>query len=170
MPIVVPSELDDWIDREIGVSGWTTIAQERIDAFAQVTEDWQFIHVDPDKARESFFGGTIAHGFLTLSLLSKFAFEAGIEVKGTRLAINYGFDKVRMLSPVPSRSRIRGRLVLGSLDWKSPSRVLLGYDTIVEIEGSDKPALFAHWLCMLELESHATACSILMQHDELARQ
>lgn len=150
MATIHPSELESRVGSEIGVSEWMTVDQARIDAFADVTEDWQYIHVDPEAAKSSMFGGTIAHGLLTLSLLSKFAFEVIPQIEGTRSAINYGFDKVRNLAPVPSGARIRGRFVLASATWKSPTRLLLAYDTSVEIEGSETPALGATWLCLFE--------------------
>lgn len=147
------AELQNLIGRETGVSDWVLIDQGRIDRFAGVTDDEQFIHVDPVRAKKTAFGGTIAHGFLSLSLLSKFAFEATPPLIGSTLSVNYGFDRVRMLSPVACGSRIRGRYVLKHMEAKSPRRLLLAFDVTVEIEHSEKPALIAEWLVMHELNS-----------------
>lgn len=137
--------------REVGVSGWVQIDQDRIDRFAEVTEDTQFIHVDPTAARQTIFGGTVAHGFLVLSMLSKFAYEVGLEIPGTQMAVNYGFERVRYPSPVPAGARIRGRLGLKSMDMRSPTRAQLVYEVVVEIEGKDKPAAVAEWVTLHEL-------------------
>src|SRR5690606_4599731 len=112
------------------------------------TEDWQFIHVDPEAAATTPFGGTIAHGFLTLSLLSKMTFEATPVLEGVAMGVNYGFDKVRFLQPVRAGSRVRGRFRLLEAAEKSPGRWLLKHEVTVEIEGQDKPALIAEWLGM----------------------
>lgn len=133
----------------LGTSDWVAIPQTRIDAFADLTEDWQFIHVDPVRAAASPFGGTIAHGFLTLSMLSRLAENALPMLGDTRESLNYGFDKVRFLSPVPSGSRIRGVFTLAAIDEKPQGRVMLRLNASVEIEGADRPALIAEWLIML---------------------
>lgn len=130
------------------LSPWITVDQERINAFAAVTEDHQFIHVDPVRARETPFGGTVAHGFLTLSLLSVMAYEALPKLEDAVMGVNYGFDRVRFLSPVRSGSRVRGRFTLRSATEKSPGQWQLAYDVSVEIENSRKPALAATWLTM----------------------
>ncbi len=148
MNIVASQDLAGMVGSELGISSWITVAQDRIDTFADVTEDHQFIHVDKAKAAMTPFGGTIAHGFLTLSMLSKFAEETGIVVKDVKIALNYGFEKIRFLSPVPSGSKIRGRFTLKAVDEKKPGQFLLTYGVSVEIEGSDKPALVADWLAM----------------------
>jgi acyl dehydratase len=128
--------------QEIGVSDWMPIDQERVDAFAQVTDDLQWIHVDVERAkRESPFGGTIAHGYLTLSLLSKFAHEC-IEVEGVKLVVNYGLNRVRFASPVKVGSRIRARFVLAGIDRIEGGAQLVWRATI-EIEGNDKPGCVA---------------------------
>ena len=128
-------------------SGWTRLDQDRISAFADITEDHNFFHIDPERAKaETPFGGTIAHGFLTLSMLSKMAFEALPELPKGAIAINYGFDKVRFLAPVPSGSRIRGHLTLTDLIDKGPGQIQAIYSVEVEIENHDKPALAAEWL------------------------
>ena len=142
------SELAGRIGQEVGVSGWITVDQARIDAFADATEDWQFIHVDPARAKQTPFGGTIAHGFLTLSLLSKMTYEATPVLEGVVMGINYGFDKVRFLQPVRAGSRVRGRFKLLEATEKEGGRWLLKHEVTVEIEGQPKPALIAEWLGM----------------------
>ncbi|MBK8120279.1 MAG: MaoC family dehydratase [Sulfuritalea sp.] len=128
--------------QEIGVSDWIPIEQERVDAFGQITGDQQWIHVDVERAkRESPFGGPIVHGYLTLSLLAKFALEC-IDVEGVKLAVNYGFNRVRFPSPVKVGSRVRGRFVLGAVD-DIPGGVQVVWQTVVEIEGGDRPACVA---------------------------
>lgn len=148
MPIVNPSKLLDMVGSEIGVSDWITIDQDRINTFADVTEDHQFIHIDPDAAAKTPFGGTIAHGFLTMSLLSQFSEQTGIVLEGIKMGVNYGFDKMRFLAPVPSGSKVRGRFVLKDAEEKRPGQFLITYTVTVEIEGGDKPALIADWLAM----------------------
>jgi acyl dehydratase len=143
-----PSELQGLIGREVGVSRWFEVTQARIDAFADCTEDWQFIHVDPDKAAATPFGGTIAHGFLTLSLASAMSYDAVAPLEGVAMGVNYGFDKLRVLAPVPAGSRVRGRFKLLSAEDKGGGRWLLKHELTVEIEGGDKPALIAEWLGM----------------------
>ncbi|WP_210254827.1 MaoC family dehydratase [Methylocapsa sp. S129] len=143
---------------ETGVSRWFTIDQKRIDAFAEITEDRQFIHIDPQAARASPFGGTIAHGFLTLSMLSALAMDALPEIEGRAMGVNYGFDKLRFLSPVPAGARIRGRFKLESVTARSPTEFLSRNVVTVEIEGADKPALVAEWLTLFVLSpDHARA-------------
>ena len=136
------------VGREVGVSDWITVDQARIDAFADCTEDHQFIHVDPGMAAKTPFGGTIAHGFLTLSLLSKMTYQATPVLQGVAMGINYGFDKVRFLQPVRAGSRVRGRFKLLGAEDKGGGRWLIRHEVTVEIEGSDKPALIAEWLGM----------------------
>lgn len=143
-----PSELQDLIGQEVGLSRWITVDQDRIDAFARITEDEQFIHVDPEAARATPFGGTIAHGFLTLSLASAMSYDAVKPLEGVVMGVNYGFDKLRFLAPVPAGARIRGRFKLLSAEDKGGGRWLLKHELTVEIEGADKPALIAEWLGM----------------------
>jgi acyl dehydratase len=132
---------------EIGTSQWIEIEQEKIDAFANVTGDRQFIHVDPPRAaRETPFGRTIAHGFLTLSLLSGMGMEVLPRAEGLLMSVNYGFDKVRFLSPVPAGSRVRGRFTLMSAEERTPGELTLKYKVEVEIENGGKLALAAEWL------------------------
>lgn len=140
--------------QRLGHSAWHVLAQSRIDAFADVTEDWQFIHVDPRRAQtETAFGSTIAHGFLTLSLLPVMAGEAAPWLDDMPMVINYGFDKMRFLSPVPCGARVRGHFTLLDTTAKADNRVLLRQAVQVEIEGQEKPALAAEWLALLVLES-----------------
>lgn len=140
--------LQGLIGQEVGVSRWIEVSQARIDAFADCTEDHQFIHVDPEAARATPFGGTIAHGFLTLSLASAMSYDAVRPLDGVVMGVNYGFDKLRFLAPVPAGSRIRGRFKLLAADDKGQGRWLLKHELTVEIEGGDKPALIAEWLGM----------------------
>lgn len=128
-------------------SEWTEVSQTMIDQFADATHDHQFIHVDEARAKaETPYGGTIAHGFLTLSLLSKFAINSIPKANETIRTINYGFDKVRFLTPVRSGSKIRGNFKLAECDERKPGEYLSRYLVSVEIEGEDKPALIAEWL------------------------
>ena len=133
---------------ETGVSRWFAIDQKRIDAFAEITEDRQFIHIDPEAARASPFGETIAHGFLTLSMLSALAMDALPAIEGRAMGVNYGFEKLRFLSPVPAGARIRGRFRLESVTPRSPTEYLSRNSVTVEIEGAAKPALIAEWLTL----------------------
>jgi acyl dehydratase len=130
------------------VSHWLNVDQARIDAFAKVTEDEQFIHVDPERARATVFGGTVAHGFLTLSLLSAMAYSALPRIEGAVHGVNYGFDRVRFVRPVPSGSRVRAHFTLREVKPRSPREWQLSYEVSVEIEGKPKPALAATWLTM----------------------
>ena len=148
MKMINPSELPGIVGTEVGLSDWIALEQERINTFADVTEDHQFIHINEEAAKMTPFGGTIAHGFLTLSMLSKFAEQAGIVLEGVKMGVNYGFEKVRFLSPVPSGSKVRGRFVLKEAVEKKPGQFLLTYTVSVEIDGTDKPALVADWLAM----------------------
>lgn len=149
MPLAKLTEIKTRIGQEVGVSDWTTVDQERIDAFAGATEDQQFIHVDAAAAAQTPFGGTIAHGFLTLSLLSRMGAEAMLLPEGLKMAVNYGLDRVRFLAPVRSGSRVRGRFTLDSVEEKAPGQVLLRHIVTVEIEGEEKPVLTAVWLGLM---------------------
>ena len=141
------------VGQEIGVSSWHVVDQQRIDVFADATEDHQFIHVDAERAkRETPFGGTIAHGFLTLSLLSVFSYEAMPTIAGTVMGVNYGFDKVRFLSPVRAGARVRGRFTLAEANLRKPTELLTRSTITVEIEGEPKPALVADWLGLIYFE------------------
>ena len=140
--------VSDLVGKETGVSDWLTIDQERINAFADVTEDHQFIHVDPEAAKATPFGAAVAHGFLSLSMLTKLAAGSVVVLEGVKMGVNYGFDKVRFAAPVKSGKRIRGRFTLMSADQKIPGQWTFKYAVKVEIEGEDKPALVAEWLTM----------------------
>lgn len=137
----------------LGTSDWVPIDQPRIDAFADLTEDWQFIHVDPVRAAASPFGGTVAHGFLTLSMLSRLAANALPMLTQSRESVNYGFDKIRFLSPVRAGSRIRGVFTLAGIEEKSGGRVMVRLGVAVEVDGEDRPALAADWLVMLVFDT-----------------
>jgi acyl dehydratase len=142
--------LDSFVGRELGVSQWYEVGQDRIHAFADCTGDHQWIHVDVERAkRESVDRTTIAHGYLTLSMLPNFSRDVGVAPKGIAQAYNYGSDRVRFLSPVPSGSRVRGRIELVSAARPQPGRVLLKTRHTVEIEGKEKPALIAEVLTLL---------------------
>ena len=149
MPVTTVDEIRARVGTEVGASSWLTIDQPRIEAFADATEDRQFIHVDPEAAAQTPFGGTVAHGFLSLSLLSRMGAEAMLLPETMTMAVNYGLDRVRFISPVPSGKRIRGRFVLDSVDEKAPGQLLVRHNVTVEIEGVDKPALTAQWLALL---------------------
>src|SRR5271165_3826842 len=144
---LTPSELHQNVGQTF-VSHWFVVDQDRIDAFAKVTEDEQFIHVDPDQASATPFGGTVAHGFLTLSLLSPMAYSALPKVQGAAMGINYGFDRVRFLHPVRSGTRVRAHFLLTAVLKRSEREWQLVYDVSIEIEGVHKPALSATWLTM----------------------
>jgi len=141
-------ELPNYVGKETGVSSWFTVTQGQIDEFASATHDQQYIHTDPEKAKDSPFGGTIAHGFLSLSLLSAISYEAAIDLEGSVMGLNYGFDKVRFLAPVKVDSCVRGRMSLGAVTEKKPGHFLYEWDVTVEIEGESVPALVARWLTM----------------------
>lgn len=141
------SDLVALIGQEVGVSDWILIDQERINAFADATLDHQFIHVDPEAAAKTPFGGTIAHGFLTLSLMSQMSYQATPVLEGVTMGVNYGFDKLRFIQPVPSGSHVRGRFKLLSAEDKG-GRWLIKHEVTVEIDGQAKPALIAEWLGM----------------------
>jgi acyl dehydratase len=149
MPIASLDEIRARVGSEVGVSSWLTVDQARIDAFAEATDDHQFIHVDPSAAARTPFGGTIAHGFLTLSLLSRMAADTMLVPEGVKMAVNYGFDRMRFLAPVRSGKRVRGRFTLDSVEEKAPGQWLLRHTVTVEIEGEDKPALNAVWLGLM---------------------
>jgi acyl dehydratase len=148
MLTVAGNELSDYLERELPPSGWLAIDQARIDAFADATLDHQFIHVDREKAARTPFGRTIAHGYLTMSLISYFAGECGIRPENTVMAINYGSDKVRFLQPVKVENRIRAHAVLKGVEEKNPGQILLRTRFTIEIEGEDKPAMVADILSL----------------------
>ena len=148
MTAVSRQQLDSLVGKEIGVSDWFKIDQKRVNDFADVTLDHQFIHVDPERARGTQFKGTIAHGFLTLSLLVHLCLPFIPELSNRTLVVNYGFDKIRFVAPVSTGKRIRARGVLGAVEERKPGQILLRVDVTVDIEGEDKPALVAEWLSL----------------------
>lgn len=138
------------VGKEIGVSSWHLIDQPRIDTYADVTDDHQFIHVDPERAKtETAFGTTIAHGFLTMSMMSVMSYEVMPAIAGTTMGVNYGFDKLRFISPVRSGKRVRGRFVLTEAKLRKAGELQSRTNVTVEIEGEDKPALIAEWLGLI---------------------
>jgi len=147
---VSPGAARALIGTETGISQWHTISQQQVDQFAETTGDFQFIHLDAERAKtETPFGGTIAHGYLTLSMLSMLGAEAGsVRLENTRITINYGLDKVRFLNPVRVGSRIRAKFVLLSIEEKNPGQFLMKNQATVEIEGQDKPAMIAESLSL----------------------
>lgn len=140
------TEFADKIGQELGVSSWIVMDQARIDAFADVTNDHQFLHVDPERAKETEFNGTIAHGFLTVSMLTSMAYEVLPKLHEQKMLVNYGMDRLRFVSPVPAGARIRGRFVLAKVDTSSPNEITLTHDVTVEIEDREKPAIVASWI------------------------
>ncbi len=152
-----PLTLDEMRARtgqELGVSRWIRLDQTRIDAFADLTEDRQFIHVDPVRARvQSPFGGTVAHGFLTLSMISAMAYDAEPPLVGARYGVNYGFDRIRFVTPVPAGARVRARFVLADCEERAEGEVTLHWDLTIEIEGAERPAIAARWLQRWYLEA-----------------
>lgn len=150
MNIVDAASLQDYVGRSMGQSEWFQIDQDRIDAFADSTLDHQFIHVDPEQAKHTPFGGTIAHGFLTLSLLPHLQSQMNELVipAGLKMGMNYGFDKIRFLAPVKTGARVRAVATLKAVTEKNPGQYLLTAEYAVEIEGESKPALIADWLVM----------------------
>jgi acyl dehydratase len=136
----------DYLGFQVPPTQWFTITQAKIDAFAECTNDYQFIHTDPEKAASTPFGGTVAHGFLTLSMLSQFAKEFMLELEGVKMGVNYGFDKVRFISPVKTGSRIRAHAAILDFVEKSENSFQVTVDVNIEIEGQEKPALQAIWI------------------------
>ncbi len=148
MPFVPVTELKNYIGKELGCSDWLTIDQERINLFAEATGDFQFIHVDPVKAANTPFGATIAHGFLTLSLIPKLMGDLLVLPEGMKMVINYGLDTVRFVQPVLVNSRVRLKVELTDATEKKPGQWLLKATTTMEIEGQEKPAFVAEPLSM----------------------
>ena len=147
--ILPKDEMVNAVGTKFEPSAWIEISQERINAFADCTEDHQFIHIDEEKAAQTPFGGTIAHGFLTLSLLSKLVEGNGVVPENTVMGINYGFDKVRFLAPVRAGKRVRAKVEVTGVDRKDDNRFLIRQAVSVEIEGEETPALVADWLSMV---------------------
>ena len=140
----------DMVGKESGVSSWHLVDLSRINLYADVIEDHQFIHVDPARAKaETPFGSTVAHGFLTMSLMSIMSYEVMPVIEGTTMGVNYGFDKLRFISPVRSGRRVRGRFTLAEATLRKPTELLSRTNVAVEIEGEDRPALVADWLGLI---------------------
>jgi len=148
MPTVPKEELSQYIDKPLEPSEWIMIDQDRIDSFADATLDHQFIHVDKERAAQTPFGGTIAHGYLTMSLISHFLPECSVQPTDAVMGINYGSDKVRFLQPVPVGSEVRGSATLKEVTEKTPGQLLLKNEFVVQIKGEEKPALVAEILSL----------------------
>jgi acyl dehydratase len=149
-PAVSLEAYQGMVGSEIGVSSWHLVDQNRSNTYADVIEDHQFIHVDPERAkRETAFGSTVAHGFLTMSLMSIMSYEVMPVIEGTTMGVNYGFDKLRFISPVRAGSRVRGRFVLAEAKLRKPTELQSRTNVTVEIEGEPKPAIVADWLGLI---------------------
>ncbi|MDJ0948149.1 MAG: MaoC family dehydratase [Alphaproteobacteria bacterium] len=140
--------IEQWVGRQLSLTDWLEIEQERVNAFAAATSDMNPLHVDPAAAAEGPFGGPIAHGFLTLSLLTYFSYQAELQPDGAKYGINYGFDRVRFMAPVRIGDRIRNRCKLTAASRKGDDRCVLRTQNTVEIEGNRNPALVASWMGM----------------------
>ncbi len=152
-PPVTLAAYQAMVGREVGVSSWHLVDQRRINVFADVIEDYQFIHIDPERAKkETSFGTTVAHGFLTMSLLSIMSYEVMPVIEGTTMGVNYGFDRLRFISPVRAGSRVRGRFVLAEAKLRKPKELQSRTNVTIEIEGEDKPALVADWIGLIYFE------------------
>lgn len=144
---MLADDLRDLAPRE---SDWVTLDSARVQAFADATEDWQFIHLDPERASKTAFGGTVAHGFLTLSMLSMMSYQVMDGIPGVLSSVNYGFDRIRFVSPVRVGLRVRGRFAVASVD-EGDGWLDVHWDVEVEIEGAARPALVANWITRLYL-------------------
>ena len=144
------TEMKKSLGSEVGLSDWVVINQERINKFAKLTEDEQFIHIDPERAsKETPFGGTVAHGFLTLSMLVKLAESALPKIKDVKFTINYGFDKIRFIYPVAANSNLRARFILKEVEERSLTQIMTKWDVSVEIKNVERPAIVATWVNLL---------------------
>ncbi|MGB0634709.1 MAG: MaoC family dehydratase [Paracoccaceae bacterium] len=144
------TEMKKFLGSEVGLSDWVVINQERINKFARLTEDEQFIHIDPERAsKETPFGGTVAHGFLTLSMLVKLAESALPKIKDVKFTINYGFDKIRFIYPVAANSNLRARFILKEVEERSLTQIMTKWDVSVEIKNVERPAIVATWVNLL---------------------
>lgn len=139
-------DLRGQIGARLGTSRWFPVDQARIDAFADVTEDHQYIHIDPERAAQTPFGGTVAHGFLTLSLLSAMAYDGQPEIAGAQMSVNYGMNRLRFVSPVRAGGRVRAHFTLSALEENKPGEVTVTWAVEVEIEGQERPAIVCDWL------------------------
>ena len=144
--LIKKSEIEQYIGHICEPTDWFKVTLEQVNVFADCTLDRQFIHVDPEAAAKSPFGGTIAHGFLTLSMLAYFSQSFSLSIEGSYMGVNKGFDKVRFVAPVPVGSRIRCHTTVAEINQKKPGQYDFKMDSLVEIEGGDKPALVAEWL------------------------
>lgn len=150
MPAFSTDEIASKVGEQMGTSEWIEVAQDRINTFAECTGDHQFIHINPEMAKMTPFGTTIAHGFLTLSLIPKMSENnAAAAVEGARMGVNYGLNKLRFIAPVKNGKKVRGHFKLTGYDLKAPGQHLLTQEVTVEIEGEDKPALIAETLTLL---------------------
>ncbi|MEM1378444.1 MAG: MaoC family dehydratase [Pseudomonadota bacterium] len=150
---ITVSDIEGAIGSIVGASEWRTVTQDMINSFADATDDHQWIHLDAERAaKETPFGGTIAHGFLTLSLLSTLAYEALPDLEGATMGMNYGFDKIRFTAPVKTGARVRAVFTLTNADIRKSGRVLFTYDVKLEVENTLTPALSATWIIMSVLE------------------
>lgn len=144
------TEMKKFLGSEVGLSDWVVINQERINKFAKLTEDEQFIHIDPERAsKETPFGGTVAHGFLTLSMLVKLAESALPKIKDVKFTINYGFDKIRFIHPVAANSNLRARFILKEVEERSLTQIMTKWDVSVEIKNVERPAIVVTWVNLL---------------------
>ena len=141
-------EMKNLIGQEIGVSDWVEVTQDKINMFAYVTGDHQYIHVDEERAAQTPFGGTIAHGFLVLSLMPKLSEGHVMDIDGVQMVLNYGCDRLRFMAPVRSGKKVRLRSKLKEITEKTPEKLLMKTELTFEIEGEDKPAIIADWLMM----------------------
>jgi len=148
MQTISKDDIGDYIGEVLGQADWLLIDQERINSFAESTDDFQFIHVDENAVAKTPFGRTIAHGFLTLSLLTSLCSDLMLKIDGTVMTLNYGFDKVRFLSPVKAGSRVRAHAKLLKSVEKNPGQILAKHEITIGIEGENRPALVAEWLGM----------------------
>ncbi|MEO9648667.1 MAG: MaoC family dehydratase [Roseobacter sp.] len=139
--------LQDLVGTSFGHSEWLEISQQKIDAFADLTQDWQPIHLEPEAGRQAGFQGSVAHGFLTLSMLSAMSYQVLPKIQGETSSINYGFDRIRFMAPVPAGARIRGTFVLSEAEPRGDAW-MLRFAVTVDIQGYEKPALFVDWLCL----------------------
>lgn len=147
MKMMAPGAIKDLVGQVVGTSKWIEVTQERINQFAEATGDFQFIHIDEEKAKLTPFGGTIAHGFLTLSLIPLLTMESDCpRPEGVKMGVNYGGNKTRFLAPVRSGKRVRGVFKLLELDEKRPGQWQQTMEITVEIEGEEKPALICEWI------------------------
>jgi acyl dehydratase len=145
---IAAARLAESIGREVGVSSWIEVSQPLIDLFADATMDRQFIHIDPDRAGRTPLGGTVAHGFLVLSLLAPMSYDALPEIENAAMSLNYGMNRVRFVSPVRAGDRVRGRFVLSDVVSRAEDQLLLTHAVTVEIENRAEPALVAEWLIL----------------------